>query len=260
VLGIEEVKKIEAGVDPRIMKLEQAALKTGKVGWPEIKVKRGRFRNSRSVLQINGEEIRVLVGDRFGRFEVAAIGEEEDCITLVKYGPGNETEEREFCLPWPKITVKGISDATRSGDFIAILEVDNKEYFVKVGERIGEYEVQSIDGPINCVTLVNDRGEIKEFCKQEEERSGRKRFPEEPRQSVESDQETEWPEIEFTGIILVRGNLFARLEVDNERRSVQEGEHFGPCFLARINTERKCVTVTKPGPDNKIEEREFCKE
>lgn len=72
---------------------------------------------------------------------------------------------------WAKINVKSIFDPTRSGTYIAIIEVDDRRRFVKEGERFGEYEIRRIDGVRNCLTIVRRGsargGEEREFCEKE---------------------------------------------------------------------------------------------
>jgi hypothetical protein len=71
---------------------------------------------------------------------------------------------------WPTIVIKSIFDATRSGTFIAIIEVDGKREFMKEGEDFQEYyEVRRIDGVRNCLTIVKSKSKSgedeREFCK-----------------------------------------------------------------------------------------------
>ncbi|MEW5902399.1 MAG: hypothetical protein AB1715_13120, partial [Acidobacteriota bacterium] len=85
----------------------------------------------------------------------------------VSEGPGGAGQEPE----WAAIKVKSIFDPTRSGSFIAVIEVDKVTRFVKEGESFEGYEIQRIDGVKNCLTIVRRRsgrakGE-KEFCKEE---------------------------------------------------------------------------------------------
>ncbi len=72
---------------------------------------------------------------------------------------------------WPEIVIKSIFDATRSGSYIAIIEVDKRRRFVKEGEHFGEYEVRRIDGVKKCLTIVRrgsgSEGDEKEFCTEE---------------------------------------------------------------------------------------------
>jgi hypothetical protein len=72
---------------------------------------------------------------------------------------------------WAEIVVKSIFDATRSGSYIAIIEVDKRRRFVKEGEHFGEYEVRRIDGVKKCLTMVRrgsgSEGDEKEFCAEE---------------------------------------------------------------------------------------------
>jgi len=72
---------------------------------------------------------------------------------------------------WAKVVIKSIFDATRSGSYIAIIEVDERRRFVKEGERFGEYEVRRIDGVKKCLTIVRrgsgSEGDEKEFCTEE---------------------------------------------------------------------------------------------
>jgi hypothetical protein len=77
-------------------------------------------------------------------------------------------EEEDKPKEWAEIKVKSIFDATRSGSFIAIIEVNNRRRFVKEGEQFDEYTVQRIDGVRNCLTIVR-RGEEgeREFCREE---------------------------------------------------------------------------------------------
>lgn len=80
-----------------------------------------------------------------------------------------ETDKKE--PTWAEIKVKSVFDATRSGSFIAIIEVDKKRMFVKEGEVFGEYLLRRIDGVRNCLTIVkrgsqSEEGE-KEFCKED---------------------------------------------------------------------------------------------
>jgi len=83
--------------------------------------------------------------------------------------PARERRERGEEKPkeWAQINVKSIFDATRSGSYIAIIEVDKRRRFVKEGEQFEEYTVQRIDGVRNCLTIVK-RGEEeeKEFCRE----------------------------------------------------------------------------------------------
>jgi hypothetical protein len=71
---------------------------------------------------------------------------------------------------WPTIVIRSIFDATKSGTFIAIIEINGKREFKKEGEFfLDSYEVRRIDGVRNCLTIVK-RGSItgeeeKEFCK-----------------------------------------------------------------------------------------------
>ena len=77
-----------------------------------------------------------------------------------------EQEEKK----WAKIRIKSIFDATRSGSFIAIIEVDGKRMFVKEGEQFGEYTVDRIDGVRNCLTIgrraSKSEEDKREFCEQ----------------------------------------------------------------------------------------------
>ena len=71
---------------------------------------------------------------------------------------------------WPTIVIKSIFDATRSGTFIAIIEVNGKREFMKEGEDFLEfYEVRRIDGVRNCLTIVKRKSKSgedeREFCK-----------------------------------------------------------------------------------------------
>jgi len=72
---------------------------------------------------------------------------------------------------WAEIKVKSIFDPTRSGTYIAIIEVDDRRRFVKEGEHFGEYEIRRIDGVRNCLTIVRrgsgSEGDEREFCKEE---------------------------------------------------------------------------------------------
>ncbi len=72
---------------------------------------------------------------------------------------------------WAEIKVKSIFDPTRSGSYIAIIEVDDRRRFVQEGERFGEYEIRRIDGVRKCLTIVRrgsgSGGDEKEFCKEE---------------------------------------------------------------------------------------------
>ena len=83
--------------------------------------------------------------------------------------PARERRDRGEDKPkeWAQINVKSIFDATRSGSYIAIIEVDKRRRFVKEGEQFDEYTVQRIDGVRNCLTIVR-RGEEgeKEFCRE----------------------------------------------------------------------------------------------
>jgi hypothetical protein len=70
---------------------------------------------------------------------------------------------------WAKINIRSIFDATQSGSFIAIIDVDNIRKFVKEGETFGDYTIKRIDGVKSCITLSR-RGsagseDTKEFCK-----------------------------------------------------------------------------------------------
>jgi hypothetical protein len=69
---------------------------------------------------------------------------------------------------WAEITIKSVFDATNSGSFVAIVEVDKKRRFLKEGDRFGGYSITRIDGIRKCLTIVR-RGaqkgeEEKEFC------------------------------------------------------------------------------------------------
>jgi hypothetical protein len=86
-----------------------------------------------------------------------------------------EAEERgpgeDKAAEWPTIVIRSIFDATKSGNFIAIMEINGKREFKKEGEIFLEsYEVRRIDGVRNCLTIVK-RGlrsggeEEREFCK-----------------------------------------------------------------------------------------------
>jgi hypothetical protein len=83
--------------------------------------------------------------------------------------PEKEKRQQESDKPkeWADIKIKNIFDATRSGSYVAIIEVDKRRRFVKEGEQFLEYTVQRIDGVRNCLTIVR-RGEEgeKEFCKE----------------------------------------------------------------------------------------------
>ena len=78
---------------------------------------------------------------------------------------GGDGEKKDV---WAAIKIKSVFDATRSGSFIAIIEVDKKRMFVREGERFGEYSVTRIDGVRKCLTIVkrgSQKGdEEKEFC------------------------------------------------------------------------------------------------
>ncbi len=78
---------------------------------------------------------------------------------------GGDDEKKNV---WAEIKVKSIFDATRSGSFIAIIEVDKKRMFVREGERFGELSVKRIDGIRKCLTIVRrgsqEEDEEKEFC------------------------------------------------------------------------------------------------
>jgi hypothetical protein len=69
---------------------------------------------------------------------------------------------------WAEVKIKSVFDATRSGSFIAIIEVNKKRMFVKEGERFQGYSVTRIDGVRKCLTIVkrgSQKGdEEKEFC------------------------------------------------------------------------------------------------
>lgn len=79
--------------------------------------------------------------------------------------PGKEPEKPK---EWAQINVKSIFDATRSGSYIAIIEVNKRRRFVKEGEQFDEYRVERIDGVKNCLTIER-RGEEekREFCKED---------------------------------------------------------------------------------------------
>jgi len=83
--------------------------------------------------------------------------------------PAREKRERgeDKAKEWAQITVKSVFDPTRSGSYIAIIEVDKRRRFVKEGEQFEEYTVQRIDGVRKCLTIVK-RGEEgeREFCKE----------------------------------------------------------------------------------------------
>jgi len=84
--------------------------------------------------------------------------------------PVEQTEEETQQAEWPKIEVKSIFDATKSGNFFAIIEVNGKREFLKEGAVFNEfYAVKRIDGVRNCLTIVKRRSESgeneKEFCK-----------------------------------------------------------------------------------------------
>lgn len=82
-----------------------------------------------------------------------------------------EQEPKKKIPRWAEITIKSIFDPTRSGSYIAIIEVDKRRRFVKEGEQFGEYEIRRIDGVRNCLTIVRrgtrGEGEEKEFCKKD---------------------------------------------------------------------------------------------
>ena len=69
---------------------------------------------------------------------------------------------------WAEIVIKSVFDATRSGSFIAIIEVDGKRDFVKEGQQFGNYQVTRIDGVKKCLTIVRRGSQSeenkKEFC------------------------------------------------------------------------------------------------
>ncbi len=84
----------------------------------------------------------------------------------------SKTEAGTEEVKWANISIKSVFDPTRSGSFIAIIEVDGRREFVKEGEQFGEYEVRRIDGVRKCLTIFK-RGsksgeDEKEFCKEEE--------------------------------------------------------------------------------------------
>jgi hypothetical protein len=85
-----------------------------------------------------------------------------------------ETEESESGeeqeAEWPTIEIRSIFDITKSGNFIAIIEINGKREFKKEGETfLDQYEVRRIDGVRNCLTIVKrgaKSGENeREFCK-----------------------------------------------------------------------------------------------
>ena len=87
-------------------------------------------------------------------------------IPETKEGPTDTAQPAE----WPTIVIKSIFDATRSGTFIAIIEVNGKREFMKEGEDFQEYyEVRRIDGVRNCLTIVKRKSQSgedeREFCK-----------------------------------------------------------------------------------------------
>lgn len=90
--------------------------------------------------------------------------------------PGDESEktddEMEEVSEWSAIKVKSVFDATKSGSYIAIIEVDRRRRFVKEGEKFDDYEVRRIDGVRKCLTIVRrgksaQQEEEREFCKEE---------------------------------------------------------------------------------------------
>jgi hypothetical protein len=85
--------------------------------------------------------------------------------------PGEKPTEDDKPDEWPTIDIKSIFDATKSGNFFAIIEVNGKREFMKEGGIFHEhYEVRRIDGVRNCLTIVNRRSkggkeDEREFCK-----------------------------------------------------------------------------------------------
>ena len=83
-------------------------------------------------------------------------------------GPDKTDGEKEAV--WAEIIIKSVFDATRSGSFIAIMEVDKKRMFVKEGQQFGDgdYQVTRIDGVKKCLTIVKRGSQSeenkKEFC------------------------------------------------------------------------------------------------
>ncbi len=81
--------------------------------------------------------------------------------------PGTDGSDEKENI-WAEIKVKSIFDATGSGSFVAIIEVDKKRDFVREGERFGEYSVRRIDGVKKCLIIVRrgsqEEDEEKKFC------------------------------------------------------------------------------------------------
>ncbi len=68
---------------------------------------------------------------------------------------------------WPDIILKNIFDPKQSGEYVAILEVDNTRKYVREGKRLDGYEVVSIDAEEECVTIGRSGSrEEREFCKE----------------------------------------------------------------------------------------------
>ena len=80
-------------------------------------------------------------------------------------GPGGDKVDE-----WPTIVIRSIFDATKTNNYIAIMEINGKREFKKEGEIFLEsYEVRRIDGVRNCLTIVKrgSSGEQREFCKED---------------------------------------------------------------------------------------------
>jgi hypothetical protein len=266
VWGIYELEVMESTLEPRLRKLTEATLITGKDRWPEIRVvmimSSGRFSkrgDPRASLRINGERGFVFSGDRFGNLEVVEIDVDKDCIILIRHTTGTE-EEREFCQQveepeWPEIEFMGI--VRMRGQLFARLEVGKRRVFMREGEELGSCRLLSIDMKRKCITmtLFGSNGNIqdREFCL-----GGTSSEPS-SHPPVKSEQVSQWPVIEIKSIFdpTKNGTFFAILEVNNKRIFMKEGERlYGLFEVTSINGETNCLTIV----NGQGEAREFCKE
>ncbi len=106
-----------------------------------------------------------VVGNRYPLNTYLKVAAEDPFKEPEREKPGKKPDEPK---KWAEINIKSIFDPTRSGSYIAIIEINDRRRFVKEGDQFDEYMVYRIDGVKNCLTIER-RGEEqkREFCKEE---------------------------------------------------------------------------------------------
>ncbi len=146
-----------------------------------------------AIIRMDGRRIFVQEGELLRKYKILRIDGEKECVTIIRCDRQNESapsregqlsqapeeseikkptegakhetraNQREYCKDaerreaddgWPDIIVKSIFDPAKSGNYIAIIEINTRKRFVRQGEQFGDYRVQRIDGECGCLTIV----------------------------------------------------------------------------------------------------------